>query len=179
MADLERTEAGAAAAEAGSPADIMMQFMSLGQNCEFGFAQRAFGAEPMDLLRWASTPLPVLLDLLRNRFAGIGDPDQVRIFQPPNGEFMVEYAGYRFVRHAVAKEGDISTEALKRHKCIRLPRMAEMVTNPQAEYERTRIKSQPILPTQRALGRKVALHLPGDELGAAGAKCSLGDLSLK
>lgn len=31
---------------------LMLDFCSLGNNCEFGIAQRKSGAEPLDLLRW-------------------------------------------------------------------------------------------------------------------------------
>lgn len=60
-------------AEAGvvDAARIMGCFESLGDTCEFGFAQRHFGIEPIGLLRWAGAPLPGLLDALGGRFAGL------------------------------------------------------------------------------------------------------------
>jgi hypothetical protein len=42
--------------EAPENAAVMQRFCSLGLNCEFGEAQRKCGIEPLDLLRWASTP---------------------------------------------------------------------------------------------------------------------------
>src|SRR4029077_19430059 len=61
------------------PDQLMMRFESLGENCEFGLAQRRCGAEPLGLLRFASAPLPVLLAGLRGRFEGMGDPEQIDI----------------------------------------------------------------------------------------------------
>ena len=74
----ETTQAGTAqagTAQAGigasDAARIMGCFESLGDTCEFGFAQRHFGIEPIGLLRWAGAPLPGLLDALGARFAGL------------------------------------------------------------------------------------------------------------
>ncbi len=38
--------------------DLMLQFESLGQNCEFGLVQRRAGADPLGLLRFDSAPCP-------------------------------------------------------------------------------------------------------------------------
>ncbi len=54
----------------------LIGFESLGRNCEFGLLQRKFGAEPLGLLRFSTTRPRTLLQLLRTRFAGIGDPAQ-------------------------------------------------------------------------------------------------------
>ena len=51
---------------------LMLDFESLGENCEFGLVQRRCGIEPLGLLRFSSTPLPPLLHALRERFAGMG-----------------------------------------------------------------------------------------------------------
>ena len=46
-------------------------FVSLGDNCEFGFAQRHVGVDVGALLKWAIVPPDALLKCLRNRFAGL------------------------------------------------------------------------------------------------------------
>src|SRR5579885_2880091 len=53
------------------PDQLMMRFESLGENCEFGLAQRRCGAEPLGLLRFASAPLEKLLAGLEGRFEGM------------------------------------------------------------------------------------------------------------
>ncbi len=58
-------------------------FHSLGDNCEFGIAQKLAGAEPLDLLRFAGFYIPVedrlraLIHALERDFAGLGDPGTV------------------------------------------------------------------------------------------------------
>ena len=55
-------------------AALFERFIALGDDCELGLVQREFGAEPMDLLRWAGTDIArVVLGLCR-RFEGLGDP---------------------------------------------------------------------------------------------------------
>jgi hypothetical protein len=75
------TPAGAAAAALGA-------FQSLGMDCEFGFAQRAYGVEPpLTLFRWSGTSLERLLAGLSCEFAGLGDP----------GELMARWDGREYV----------------------------------------------------------------------------------
>jgi len=47
---------------------VLTRFESIGDNCEFGFVQRANGIEPGGLLRWTTTPLPRLITLLSGDF---------------------------------------------------------------------------------------------------------------
>jgi hypothetical protein len=51
------------------PAQLMLRFEALGQNCEFGVVQRHYGAEPLGLLRFSSTPLHLLVAALNNDLA--------------------------------------------------------------------------------------------------------------
>jgi len=63
--------------------DLAMQFESLGGRdigCEFGMVQRACGAEPLGLLRWADMPPDALMTALENRFAGVGDKEHTELF---------------------------------------------------------------------------------------------------
>lgn len=56
-------------------AEILGQFESLGDNCEFGLVQRIGGIEPLGLLRFAGFHIPVeyrlnrLLDALERGFS--------------------------------------------------------------------------------------------------------------
>ncbi|WP_419730669.1 hypothetical protein [Lichenicola sp.] len=53
---------------------LMTMFESLGENCEFGFVQRYFGAEPLGLFRFAgTTDIRNTLRLLESDFEGLGD----------------------------------------------------------------------------------------------------------
>jgi tetratricopeptide (TPR) repeat protein len=53
---------------------LMLNFESLGDNCEFGLVQRHFGAEPLGLFRFAAVWPTVLVDLLLEKFERLGDP---------------------------------------------------------------------------------------------------------
>lgn len=86
--------------------DLMRSFCALGHNCEFGMAQRVFGAEPIDLFRWALTQSDVLIRLLRAKFAGIGDPHQIEVYASPTGEYHVRHNRYHFAWHAWANVGE-------------------------------------------------------------------------
>jgi tetratricopeptide (TPR) repeat protein len=64
---------------------IVMQFESLGgrmEGCEFGLVQRAFGAEPLGLLRWADMAPDCLVDALEHDFEGVGDPETTILSSP-------------------------------------------------------------------------------------------------
>jgi hypothetical protein len=50
------------------PADVLQRFESLGDNCEFGFVQRANGFEDGGLLRWSISPLDKLILCLDTNF---------------------------------------------------------------------------------------------------------------
>jgi hypothetical protein len=58
---------------------ILMQFESLGENCEFGLVQRHFGVEPLGLLRWVSLAPEALCLALEERFIGLDDPEDLEI----------------------------------------------------------------------------------------------------
>ncbi|MDE2430396.1 MAG: methyltransferase domain-containing protein [Burkholderiales bacterium] len=75
--------------------NLLSRFVSLGDNCEFGFVQRHFGLEPGGLLRWAITPLEALRDALNNRFEGIYKFENLR----PSSDDMVLDLGTNIAFH--------------------------------------------------------------------------------
>jgi len=117
---------------------VMEGFVSLGENCEFGFAQRACGAEPLDLLRWASTPLRVLLAMLHDRFENIDAPEfiKVRTARTDATEYMVDNTRYKFSWHAFAKAELVTAEEVHKNACLRLRRLAEKMRDDLAEGRR-------------------------------------------
>ena len=71
---------------------LFLRFETIGDTCEFGIVQRRFGAEPISLLRWASTPPRQAGDRVRHqirrrRRPGIhgdrGDPRRVHLSRHP------------------------------------------------------------------------------------------------
>lgn len=84
----------------GSPGDILAAFESLGDNCEFGIAQRRSGCEPLGLLRFTATKLESLVDLLMHECAGIGDPAHIELDlrgEPP--EYILTEKRYNLTYH--------------------------------------------------------------------------------
>lgn len=61
---------------------LYSEFISLGDNCEFGFVQRAANVETGSLLRWARLEPNHLLVALRNRFANLYEFVNLEPFAP-------------------------------------------------------------------------------------------------
>ena len=101
-----------------SPAGLMMQFESLGQNCEFGLVQRRCGADPLGLLRFASTPLRALLAGLAARFEGLGEPLEI---QQAKDEYLVIDKRFGILYHPWIKVGEADPEVVRRREERRLP----------------------------------------------------------
>jgi hypothetical protein len=97
-------------------ADLVLQFESLGDNCELGLVQRMAGAEPLGLLRFAGAPLRNLLRGLDARFVNIGEPERVRVYED-NNELMVKLSLYDFTYHTHIAAGEADPVALQRQQC--------------------------------------------------------------
>jgi hypothetical protein len=109
-------------AEAMGFADIMLQFESLGENCEFGLVQRHYQAEPLGLFRFSSTPLPKLLLALEQQLDGLGERGSLTVGVSSSGhELMVEDQRFGFLYHAWVKTGEQTIEAVQDRELKRLP----------------------------------------------------------
>jgi hypothetical protein len=64
------------------PAALLQRFESLGDNCEFGFVQRANGYEDGGLLRWSISPLDKLIDCFETDFKGLYSYDNLEPSAP-------------------------------------------------------------------------------------------------
>ena len=59
-----------------SEAAVLSAFESLGEDCEFGLAQRRYLVEPpLSLFRWGGAPVADLIKGLDSNFAGLAEPD--------------------------------------------------------------------------------------------------------
>ena len=94
-----------------SDRDLVINFESIGDNCEFGLVQRMAGAEPLGLLRFSSAPILLLCRALRTRFDGLADPAAVQVW-PAKGEYLVRLARYEFVYHTHVRVGEMEPELL-------------------------------------------------------------------
>ncbi len=100
-------------------AEFMLQFESLGDNCEFGVVQRHFGAEPLGLLRFTSTPLRLLAAALESRFEGVGDPANTDL-KVVNGEYMTTDKRFLMAMHTFIRETGDDREKRLVSVCRRL-----------------------------------------------------------
>ena len=117
---------------------LALQFESLGENCEFGLVQRRFGAEPLGLLRFSSTPLPKLLDALRSKFKGLGNPRNIEVQEDSNGrEYMVLDKRFGFLYHAWVKVGEQKPEDIAVRETRRLPLLIRKLTEDLTLGEKT------------------------------------------
>ena len=132
---LLRLTSGAAEGDDGldrTPPDLpelALAFESLGENCEFGLVQRRFGAEPLGLLRFSSTPLPKLSNALRARFKGLGNPSNIEVQVSSNGrEYMVLDKRFGFLYHAWVLVGEQKPEDVAVRETRRLPLLIRKLT---------------------------------------------------
>ena len=113
---------------------LMMRFESLGENCEFGLAQRRCHAEPLGLLRFASTPLSALLAALKLRFEGLGEPDQIDVrVSSNNEEYLVLDRRYGILYHPWMLVGQASPEDILQREMKRLPLLKRKLLEDLAE----------------------------------------------
>jgi hypothetical protein len=89
---------------------LLFQFESLGKDCSLGGLQRAFGAEPLGLLRFAGIDVDAVIDALNGRFEGVGSPDFTTIAADHTGEFYTSDARYGMSSHTFIYEGDVDFE---------------------------------------------------------------------
>lgn len=85
---------------------VMMTFESLGgivTGCEFGAVQRAYGAEPLGLLRWSGMATHTLIDLLERKLRDVGNPDTTQIGyfdQAERREYAIKDLTFGFTVHS-------------------------------------------------------------------------------
>lgn len=114
--------------------EIMAQFESLGANCEFGIAQRMAGIEPFGLFRFAATPAELLIRLLRDRFAGLGDDLEM---WNRDGEWMTKDRTYGWSMHTWTGVKEISYDTIVAREAKRLAYLRDRMLDLLAEASRT------------------------------------------
>jgi hypothetical protein len=103
---------------------LMLEFESLGDNCEFGVVQRHFGAEPLGLLRFTATPPQLLTAALRDRFAGVGATENTTM-TVYNGEYLTNDTRYHMAMHTFIRAGNDDREKRFPNICRRLEFLRE------------------------------------------------------
>jgi len=102
---------------------LVMQFESLGENCEFGLVQRRCDAEPLGLLRFSSTFIRDLVRGLDAGFEGIGTLEDIEPRLEGTGtekEYMIADRRYGLLYHTFVLENQRSAWLLKEQESTRL-----------------------------------------------------------
>lgn len=100
--------------------DLMMAFESLGGTalgCEFGGVQRAFGAEPLGLLRWSDLGPDHLSAALEQRFEGVGEPENTELSVSPGlgyPEYITRDTRFHMGMHTFVAESAMPAERMLR-----------------------------------------------------------------
>ncbi|SFU56087.1 hypothetical protein SAMN02799631_01218 [Methylobacterium sp. 174MFSha1.1] len=82
-----------------SAAALLGAFESLGDNCEFGIAQRYAGADPLGLFRLSSAPIADLVHAVETRFAHYGGADDIEVRVGAGGYLFCHSRRYGFAYH--------------------------------------------------------------------------------
>jgi hypothetical protein len=143
--------------------DLMLQFESLGQNCEFGLVQRQCQSEPLGLLRFSSTPLPQLLEALDARFDGMGSPNTIHVDLSSNGrEYMVRDSRFGFLYHAWVNAGEMAPEDIVRRESRRVPFLVRKLVEDLEAGEKTFIfKGMSAMPEEEVFPLAMAIRRYG------------------
>lgn len=144
--------------------ELALSFESLGENCELGLVQRKWGAEPLGLLRFASSPLDKLLPALRNRFRQMGDAGMLEVQLGGGQEYMVLDRKYGFLYHAWAKVGELTPEQILTREYRRVPFLIRKLTEDLQGGDKIFVYHglTPLIPQQvRAMSSALRLYGPG------------------
>ncbi len=116
--------------------DLMRGVLSLGENCDVGFAQSHFDAEPLDLLRWANSTIDQLCFGLRSGFAGLGEPAHTRIVWVGSEYRLVDLRYASFHTMAFERADAAGEERLLEDGCRRLAFLRRKLLHDLAEGRR-------------------------------------------
>lgn len=142
--------------------ELLLNFESFGDNCEFGVFQRQAGLEPLGLLRFSFSSMPQLIRALQNRFEKIAELEKIDITIAKNKELMVTLRDYGFYYHTRRNEGEIEIETLRRDEQKKLGflvrRLIDTLTTGEkifirkGEKTKTREQAKKLLEEMRAYG---------------------------
>ena len=99
---------------------LMYQFESLGKDCSLGSVQRAFGAEPLGLLRFSGIGAKAVVAALQSRFRGVGLPEFTRLEPSGTGEYYSRDTRYHMLSHTFVYENDVEFEHFYQQQCKKI-----------------------------------------------------------
>lgn len=103
---------------------VMLDFESLGDNCEFGLVQRRAGADPLSLLRFSAVALNTLEELLQTRFSEMAKREKLRIeavrLESGDEEYLVHHQFYKLTYHTFTFSSQMNAERVTHREIARL-----------------------------------------------------------
>ncbi|MGI4758744.1 MAG: hypothetical protein ACRYG8_31410 [Janthinobacterium lividum] len=101
---------------------LVLEFESLGSNCELGMVQRHYHAEPLGLFRFSYTPLDGLLAALEGDFHSTAFSTHASlVLNPITREYELVDRVHGFEWHTWHHEGQIDASVLEHKELERLP----------------------------------------------------------
>ncbi len=99
---------------------LLHDFESLGRDCSLGSVQRAFGAEPLGLLRFSGIGADAVPRVLNSRFAGVGTAEFTRLITDEQGEYYTQDTRYHMSTHTYVYEGKVDRDDFFRKQCQKI-----------------------------------------------------------
>jgi hypothetical protein len=106
---------------------ILSNFVSLGNDCEFGLMQRRMASvDQFSLFRFSSVPLQGVTRGLECSFSDLNNPAELEMLtdDDPNHDYVGWQKSYGMLYHTTKFPADISPEELKRSELVRLTFLA-------------------------------------------------------
>ena len=145
--------------------ELMLDFESLGSNCELGMVQRHYGVEPLGLFRFSYTPLRGLLAALEGDFRTVSFGDQASlVLHPETREYELVDRVHGFEWHTWQYDGQADAETLERQELVRLPYLVRRFYETLEDGEKILVVRDEDGPTERAVVDRLlaALRRHGD-----------------
>jgi tetratricopeptide (TPR) repeat protein len=92
--------------------DIYNHFESLGFDCDFGYAQRMVGAEPMGLFKWSGVEPHHLMEIMNNRLEDFDNPEHYSLVLQPTNQYFLKDSKYGTVTQIDMIAGIVPEDAL-------------------------------------------------------------------
>jgi hypothetical protein len=123
--------------------NLLLDHVSLGVNCEFGMVQRYCRVEPLDLLRFALTPLEGLIGQLRTGFAAFADSRNLSIEPDDTGwEYIARERVSDIGLHTNVLVQDQPVAAIHPREAQRIGRLARKLLTELSTGRRTTVFSR-------------------------------------
>ncbi|MGC1301567.1 MAG: hypothetical protein WA840_04250 [Caulobacteraceae bacterium] len=86
-----------------SKIELLSQFESLGDNCEFANFQKSAGVDQPGLFKWMDTSVPGLVATLANELAGVDDIANLELKAAHDGEYLLHHRLFGSASHTFAR----------------------------------------------------------------------------